>query len=316
MVTIATGERPGMDSKIDELFERMFGWVPDRDGAAFEMLFAAVQKILSPSQEVFWNQRLRGTHSRTIYQIDVHTSSVDRTVGGEAKDYTDRGAKVGRPDLQKLGGALPDLDVNSGAFASATGYTSPARKYADASEEFLGKGIALYEVRPAQAHDSKGRITTIEVHIHAAWPLWEKAQFAPVMHPRGEAALTELVRRGEIGAEPLQAGFSEIYGPDGEVHISVRDLSAGVSLEGHIDEVYATWWVPGCFISVLGHRVEVRGISFRVPIERMECGFSVDAEGSPEVIVKNETQGIDKIITDEQLRKVKFREDGFVDYHE
>ncbi|WP_396126071.1 restriction endonuclease [Cytobacillus firmus] len=50
---------------------------------------------------------------------------------GEAKDYTVQGNKVGRPDIQKLGGAFGDLkDIKEGLFFSATDYTKPAIKYA------------------------------------------------------------------------------------------------------------------------------------------------------------------------------------------
>jgi hypothetical protein len=97
--------------------------------------------------------KLRGQFSKTLYQLDVHhqPNPGEMATMGEAKDYSDRGAKVGRGDLQKLAGALPDLaEVKGGAFFSATGFTSPAKKYAEAASTLTGgKDISLYELTPS-----------------------------------------------------------------------------------------------------------------------------------------------------------------------
>lgn len=67
----------------------------------------------------------------------------------EAKYYSILGEKVGRDDIQKLNGALVDLDAfHRGVFVSATDYTKPAIEYAMASEKMPhGKPIDLYQVR-------------------------------------------------------------------------------------------------------------------------------------------------------------------------
>ena len=99
------------------------------------MLASAVIKLFSKESKVFNDQNLKGQFSQTFYQIDTLLRKAKGTIMGEAKDYTGRNAKVGRPDLQKLSDALCDLEVTGGLFFSATDYTEPAKKYANAALE-------------------------------------------------------------------------------------------------------------------------------------------------------------------------------------
>lgn len=106
-----------MSSPIDLLFEDMFGNKPNKDGTAYEILSAAVMKLLEENALVKHDEKLKGTFSNTFYQLDVLIQQEARKEMGEAKDYTKKGSKVGRPDLQKLAGALIDLsEVDGGVF--------------------------------------------------------------------------------------------------------------------------------------------------------------------------------------------------------
>ena len=113
-----------MSSSIDILFEQLFGYKPKKSGEAYEIISAAVMKLFNKNCKVSHDEELRGTFSNTLYQIDVLLEHQSKKEMGEAKDYTVQGKKVGREDLQKLGGALVDLDeVSGGIFFSATDYT-------------------------------------------------------------------------------------------------------------------------------------------------------------------------------------------------
>jgi len=117
--------------------------------------------------------RIRGQFSKTLYQLDVrHRSADGKITMGEAKDYSALGTKVGRGDLQKLGGALPDLrEVDAGAFFSATGYTKPAKQYASAATSITGgKAISLYEIDVSTEEDEKGIVKAIVINMHAIIP--------------------------------------------------------------------------------------------------------------------------------------------------
>ena len=49
-----------MSSKIDDLFQEIFEFKPSKKGVAYEMLSAAVLKLLQEDQEVFHDQKLAG----------------------------------------------------------------------------------------------------------------------------------------------------------------------------------------------------------------------------------------------------------------
>src|SRR5215203_3656533 len=145
-----------MNSPVADLFEEIYGFRPNKDGAAYEMLCAAVCKLLGEAEEVFHDERLRGNFSATLYQVDVLLRQAGKGRFGEAKDYSVSGDKVGRPDLQKLAGALGDTDIEGAVFFSATGYTANARKYAEAFEQINSKPIRLFSLTPYTETDSEG----------------------------------------------------------------------------------------------------------------------------------------------------------------
>jgi len=110
---------------------------------AGKMLSAAVTKLLSKKTgtNVYHDQSIRRKISQTLYQIDVFLEEQGHKKMGEAKDYTIKNAKVGRGNLQKMVGALIELDVNGGMFFSATEYTAPVKRYAQAAQSMINKPI-------------------------------------------------------------------------------------------------------------------------------------------------------------------------------
>jgi hypothetical protein len=137
-----------MPSPIDDLYKMIFGSAPTKPRTAFERLAAIATYVTEENGDVTHDAALKGAYSNSRYQIDVLHQRAETKTMGEAKDYTDRGGKVGRPDLQKLAGALRDLpDVAKGVFWSATDYTKPARQYAEAAKDIAGKEILLRGLR-------------------------------------------------------------------------------------------------------------------------------------------------------------------------
>ncbi|WP_046226984.1 hypothetical protein [Paenibacillus dauci] len=84
-----------MTSKIDILFEELFGFKPKKSGEAYEKISAAVMKLLYKDSKVTHDEKLKGEFSDTLYQIDVMLEDESKKRMGEAKDYTVKGAKVG-----------------------------------------------------------------------------------------------------------------------------------------------------------------------------------------------------------------------------
>lgn len=91
-------------SPIDELFYSLMGFYPTKEGAAYEIISAAAISLFE-QRETRHNQFVNGL-SESLYQLD---GLIENDTMIESKDYTKRGAKVGRDDLQKMEGALTDL---------------------------------------------------------------------------------------------------------------------------------------------------------------------------------------------------------------
>ena len=115
-------------SPIDNLFNELYGYYPKKAGTAYELLVAGALKIIT-GENIKYDQHLKGNYSETDYQLDGLNVNQNQMI--EAKDYSISNSKVGRDDIQKLQGALSDLNVDKGLFASATDYTKPAKKYSD-----------------------------------------------------------------------------------------------------------------------------------------------------------------------------------------
>lgn len=163
-------------SEIDELFYRLMGYYPNRAGAAYEIISAAALGVVK-AQAAEHNRFLEGESGGRPYQIDGLLNG-DIMVEVESKDYTLDDRKVGRPDIQKLQGALTDLSqIKEGYFTSATDYSRDAKKYAKGTEtNEKQKEITTFDVRPSNEEDKKGRVLSIHVTMKWAAPNFDKGK--------------------------------------------------------------------------------------------------------------------------------------------
>lgn len=294
-----------MPSVIDNLFNEIYGYMPAKDGQAYEMLATVVMKILGEKNDAFHDERLRGKFSQTLYQIDTLLKSSAGDLMGEAKDYTDRGAKVGRADLQKLGGALNDVEVDGGLFFSATDYTKPAKKYAEAAEQIVGKKIDLFHLRPSIERDEEGRIKTIIVTMVAYLPDYMNAKFSPVFTPEGNEKIKSLLSTGVLNEGSFHMLLHTIYDEHGSELTTIHNL-ASCDFGGGFDEsAKGSFILHGGHIKIKDHLVGIFGITYDVPYKTITEDIIIETKGIPKLLIKDEKGNIDKLITDEDLKRVK-----------
>lgn len=302
-----------MSSTIDGLFQKIFGFLPTKKGTAYEMLSAAVCKILSDNDvEIFHDEKIRGIFSKTLYQIDVLLTKDSEKILGEAKDYTDRGDKVGRGDLQKFGGAFGDLNFESGIFFSATDYTEPAKEYAKTSKHIVGKDISLFHLRPSIERDRNGRIETIVLTITAFTPSYEKADFKPIFTTKGEKKIQEMKTQGKLSTGILACCLEKIYYSNWEIKTTVKELTSSKFGGYDGDNAKGSFWIPNGYIDVMNELVEIHGITYDIPFKSTSSVIEIKTNGTPVILVKDEKGDIDKLITDEQLKIISFDENGKV----
>jgi Restriction endonuclease len=299
-------------SPIDKLFLEIFGYKPKKDGTAYEMLACIAEKILFEGRIVH-DRKIRGQFSKTLYQIDVLSENQSDVSMGEAKDYTIQGKPVGRGDLQKLGGALPDIDkVSKGRFYSATGYTEPAKKYAKASGSFSGgKGIELYEFRPSTELDEMGTIKTIRINMKLIAPHPREASWTPHVTDEAKENCRAFLREGERELN-FKMELEILYDKEGAEKLKLLALTGRGYGEVNID----TRCAHGCFL-LENHYiylnqllVELRGLEYKVPYTEIEQILEINFDSKARFVVKNQSGEVLRFISDAELRTYEFDSDG------
>ena len=304
-----------MASPIEQLYLSIYGELPQKSGAAFERL-ASIAMYLLYGGEVRHDAKLRGQFSKTLYQLDVHhqPTSGDKATMGEAKDYSDRGAKVGRGDLQKLAGALPDLaEVKGGAFFSSTGYTSPAKKYAEAAAPLTGgKDISLYELTPSTEQDENGFIKKIVINAHFEFPIPSKGQFIPALTETAQELLkSKFLKEGE-SKFTFQLGLSEFFDAEGNSILTLEALTTTGYGETKEDDKtsHGCYLLSGHHLNVNGVLAELKGLEFHVPHEYFTRQIIITDNSTNRFVVKDENGQALLILTDKRLQQFSFDEQG------
>lgn len=287
-------------SKIDELFYDVMGYYPTKEGAAYEMMSTAILALLT-EQNARHNNYMVGS-SGCKYQLD---GIIDQHIMLEAKDYTKRGQKVGRDDLQKMQGALIDLEnIDKGYFTSATQYTSEASKYAEGTKRHpVKKEIVPIELRPSTPKDEENRINTIVCHINTAYPDYEKGEFG-VMFAEGERErLNEYIRNNNLTAINIHIEF--IYNDRGETIMSIQELSSNHKVQIDNDTTFLDGVIDvDAYIEIDSMLYRIKGLTYKnVPIRRASQTITIKSDGTPTLLVKSEELGINKLITNNELKR-------------
>lgn len=299
-------------SPIDELFQEIFGERPNKAGTAYEML-ACIAEHLMNQGEVTHDDKIRGAFSNSLYQIDVLSDDGKDKAMGEAKDYTIQNKKVGRGDMQKLGGALPDLPaVTKGKFFSATGYTEPAKKYAAASKNFpSGKPIEIFEFRPSTERDEEGTIQTIVIHMHFIIPRPQQGKWKPHLTEAGVAACKTLMAEGETEFQ-YSLQLEKFYDSSGSEILTLHKLTS----QNYGEVNSETKSAHGCFV-LAGHYIyienvlaELKGLEYEIPHGEIHEKMEITDNCNCRFVVRGSDGEIVRFITDEQIRGYSFDEQG------
>ncbi|WP_444914675.1 hypothetical protein [Microbulbifer sp. TRSA007] len=295
-------------SPIDRIFQEIFGYSPSKRGTAYEMLSCVAEHLMNEG-EITHDKRLRGNFSQTLYQIDVLSECESGKSMGEAKDYTTKDEPVGRGDLQKLGGALPDLsEVVDGKFFSATGYTAPAKQYAKAAQNFPnGKPIHLYEFRPSTELDEEGTIKTVRIGMHFIIPRPERGSWHPHFTEKGKEELLE----GK-NVVKYQLLVDRFYDEKGKNILSLQDLTSGGYGEMNQETkcAHGCFLLPNHFIATSSALIELRGLEYKIPLSEFSQTLEITDDSMARFVIKNSNGDIIRFITDDQIKQYKFSDDG------
>jgi hypothetical protein len=269
------------------------------------MIVSAAFKLLL-GKDIDYDQRLRGDYSDTVYQLDGIVNDADSKKMIEAKDYTLDDKKVGRGDIQKLQGALTDLPVNTGLFASATNYTKPAIKYAESSlKNPMQKPIELFHIRPSTEQDETGRINKIVVNMSMHVADYSAAKYNFIWTSEGREELI----KNDYASKQIKITIDEFYDKNGEPLISIYELTKsyppGTTWEKNFISK-GCWVIKEGYVRIDGTLYPIKGIEYEIPFRVTEDELVIESEGIPRLYIKNADGSIDKLISDKDLKKVRF----------
>lgn len=288
-------------SEIDELFYRLMGYYPNKAGEAYEIISAAALAIVK-KQEAEHNRFLQGESGGRPYQID---GLLNGNIMVESKDYTIEDKKVGRPDLQKLEGALTDLpNIEEGYFTSATEYSRDAIKYAQGTEtNEMHKEITTFDVRPSTPEDKKGRVLSIHVTMNWASPNFDRGKTSFKFSKESREMIEDYMR--QHGMKECSLTASVLYDKDGNFLTTIAELSRDNQPKFDDDTVTVSGEFPiDAYLKFYDILVPVAGIAYKdVPIERGTEKFVIEAQGNATILIKSEKAGINKLLTDVELKK-------------
>jgi hypothetical protein len=301
-----------MPSPIDEFYREIFGSSPNKAGTAFERLAAIGTFVESQGGVITHDAALKGGASGSKYQIDVLHQSEETTTMGEVKDYTYRGGKVGRSDLQKLAGALLDLPgVGKRVFWSATDYTKPARQYAHTSKSMpYGKEILLRGLRKSTPTDERGFVKTIKVTGTYSIPQYEAARWVVHWTSDGLASLQALIPLGENSVD-IGGPIDEFFDANGKPLISIAELTAkGHGSRGEDNVCRACYLLPGHYVRTNGILAPIHGIEYEIPYLIHTSSFEITDDSTHRLVVLDGNDSPLRILTDEKLREFDFAPNG------
>ena len=301
------------NSIVDDLYYQLYGEHQTKEGQALERLSAVAFKLLEEARKVQYDQQVRAPYSQTMYQVDGLIGEDNQQIMVEAKDYTVRGDKVGRADIQKLEGALTDLDIAEGRFVSATDYTNRAKPYAESTKTNPKQNpIELYHVRPSTPEDEKGRIKTIVINIIAHGLDFERGIYLPLINePFFESIKDKISEKGDKQRTTLY----QFYNKDGQVVETfeniTRQLNHRLPVDSEKGYILEGKWIftESVYVDMdpLG-RVLIDALEYRIPTYTDECTFAINQQGNPVLLIKSEDGTVNKLFTDQQLKGFRFDE--------
>lgn len=300
---------------MDTYFETIFGYKPAKRGTGYELLVGAVLKILNESQDVTHNVICEGKYSNDKYQIDALVKNKLASIFIECKDYTERNKPTQRADVQKLAGALNNLDINAGILVSATGFTKPAIQYSESTKLNPNtKEIELFLIRPSTEKDTKGVMLSLCVSLNIETIDHENSKVIPIMDIKKVQEV--LKRNGYKVGNQCNVIANRLLKSDGTLYKYISEIVNDKTINPSVNGISRGefYFEEDVFTRLYGELIQVNKLIYEVRHKVTCIPEFVKIEDKAVLVVKSQDGGIDRIITEKQLKSVIFNSDGTIDY--
>lgn len=306
----------GKHNNMDDFFEQFFGFKPAKRGAGYELLVGAVLKILNEAQDVTHNVVKTGKYSDDKYQMDALVENKVTSIFVECKDNTEKNKPTPRGDIQKLAGALNNLDVNAGILASATGFTKPTIQYAQSTKvNPNAKEIELFLIRPSVDEDTEGLMMSICVSLALQTIDHDNSRVFPIMD---KDRVQDILKRNnyKIG-DTVEVQTSCLLKADGTLYKNISEIAnSGTFNKPDEDGVCrGNYTFPEeVFVSLCNELIEVERLEYEIRYKVTNIPEFVKIEDKAILKIKSGDGQIDRIISEKQLKGIVFKDDGTIEY--
>lgn len=304
-----------LHTNMDEYFKTIFGYKPTKRGTGYELLVSAVLKILNDAQDVTHNVVYEGKYSKDKYQIDALVENKLATIFIECKDYTERNKPTQRADVQKLAGALNNLDINAGILVSATGFTKPAIQYSESTKlNPDAKEIELFLIRPSTEKDTEGVMLSLCVSLDLETIDHENSKVIPIMDI--EKVQEILKRNGYKAGEQYNAITNRLLKSDGTLYKYISEIVNDKTINPSVNGISSGefYFDENVFTCIYGELIKVDKLVYEIRHKVIHIPEFVKIEDKAVLVVKSQDGQIDRIITEKQIKSIVFNSDGTIDY--
>src|SRR5690606_41246809 len=120
--------------------------------------------------------------------------------------------------------------------------------------------------------------------------------------------------RYEIGEhQPISLQIDRFYTSEGVIDCLMRDFTyhnQPITINIHDEHAEGCWLLHEKYVRINNGLYELKGIEYKIPYKRNSSSFTVEGDGIPRVLIKSEDGTINKLLTDSELRKYTFDNDG------
>ncbi len=280
---------------FDDLCQRLFNFIPTKQGTSYEIIVACILWLLNQDAKITHNHFEKSSFSSDNFQMDGLIEKEKESIRSviEAKNYLDSKEKVDRADIQKLAGALlVTKDINSGVFASATGFTSKAQQYAKDLKNSKNKPIDLYIIRPIEEADTWGYILGIEGRIAVLGKDFSQSSFDIIFAEKGYDTLHAMgYKKGDSISYRLEYFYDEWE----NIIDTIASISSRCNGVGSVD-----FTSQPTFVLIDNQLVQVKALQYNIKPTVTQSKFSIRVD--PVVYIKSDEPKLDIWIDSNRLK--------------
>ena len=286
-----TKRRARRKTPIDELHEALFGFVPKKDGVAYERLSAVVFAGLG-WVDVEHDRLERQPNKRAAHQLDVVCRRADDSVRRLIIECKDWDRTVGQGVIVHLVGVRDQVKADAVAVVTRKGFKKGALGVA------ADAGVTLVRLRPYEAERDDGTwIQNVNVTMRMGFPVFVDVEF--VTASASDAQALQGVRTPDwMSVCDMQGELAETFQELWQTG-SMEDQADGTR-RGSLDlpdrrmvQSHDGTWIP------------IQGIRWTQKIIETEETINVAAKGKPLLVLQQLDEkgnaAFGKVIADERL---------------